>query len=362
MFQKVNAQSDISNLFRSGGDLNQVAKGYVKPLGIGFATGMGGSWYNTAATHHTLGFDITLKAGAIFVPTSDKTFDLTGLKNLKVTNGEKNAPSFAGSGNGVGLSLTLPDSTYNYNGTKKTIKGQKILDMQTPVGVASVIPAVCIQGSVGLPFKTELTVRYLPQTQIKNVNCNLWGVAIKHDFKQWIPVFNKLPFSLSVMLAYTKFDMDYAFTNKITPAKLVTDSATTPIIYDQLASKVDYYNNNKQGFGLSSSSFMANVIISKDLLFFTPYLGLGFSQNNFHFGFNGHYPILNGIDAQSTVNSGKVSYDVTDLNNPVQLDYNTFMPSATVGFKVKLLLLALSAQYTFQQYPSASVGVGLGFR
>ena len=355
--QKVGAQNDLSSVFSTAGDLNKITSGYIKPLGIGFATGIGSSWYNTASTHHTLGFDISIKAGAILVPTSDQTFDLTGLdKNLKVANNATTAPSFAGSGDGVGLSLYSSSSTVG----STTYKGQKLIDMKTPKGISNIIPTICLQGSVGLPFKTELSLRYLPETKYKGMSCSLWGIGIKHDIKQWIPVVNKLPFSLSLMVAYTKFNLDYNFDKSIVPANLIdTISTNTSLVYQ---TPVVYDKNNKEGFGLTSTSFMANVIISKDLLFFTPYLGLGFSQNNFNFGFNGHFPTLNGIDSVKTLSNKKLSYDVKDLNNPIQLAYNTFMPNATVGFKIKLLLLALSAQYTFQQYPSASVSVGLGLR
>jgi len=356
--QKVRAQGDISNVFKAGGDLNQVATGYIKPLGVGFATGMGSNWYSTASTHKTLGFDITVKAGAIFVPTSDQTFDLTTLsKNLVPDGGAKTAPTFAGSGKGVGLTLYSPSTTIN--GT--SIGPQKLTSLTTPDGVSNIFPTVCVQGSIGLPLKTELTVRYLPKLPLQSVNCSLWGVGIKHDIKQWIPGISLLPFSLSVMAAYTKFDMDYSFDNKITPALLTNN----PTELDAAAKSIVYSNSN-QGFGISSTSLMANVLISKDLLFFTPYLGLGFSQNNFHFGFNGDYPYLSSINQPKTIATTTtprtVVYNVSNLNNPVQLDYNTFMPGATVGFKLNFVILHINAQYTFQQYPVASLGLGLGIR
>ncbi len=356
--QKGNAQGDISNLFKAGGDLNQVASGYIKPLGIGFATGMGSNWYSTGSTHRTLGFDITVKAGALFVPTSDQTFDLTKLSsNLKVDNNATTAPTFAGSGKGVGLTLYSPSTTIN--GTPYA--PQKLTTLTTPDGVSKILPTLCVQGSIGLPLKTELTVRFLPKLPLQNINCSLWGVGIKHDIKQWIPGISLLPFSLSVMAAYTKFNMDYSFDNKITPALL----SSNPIELDATAKLIDY-NKSNQGFGMSSSSFMANVIISKDLLFFTPYLGVGFNQNNFHFGFSGDYPYLNSINQTKTIATTTtphtVVYNVSNLNNPVNVDYNTFMPGATVGFKLNFVVLHINAQYTFQQYPVASLGLGLGIR
>ena len=77
------AQDDITSLFKGGvTDLNTLANGYLKPMGTGFAANLGSNWYNTAAPHKLLGFDLTIGAGIAMVPTVDQTFSVKGLTNL----------------------------------------------------------------------------------------------------------------------------------------------------------------------------------------------------------------------------------------------------------------------------------------
>lgn len=349
------SNNDLSKLFRVGfSDLETVATGYVKPVGVGFAAGMGGNWYNTANTHDVLGFEINLNAGALFVPDKDKTFSLLGLKKLQTVDPTKTtAPSFSGSGSGTDVAIYQNDTTI----AGKFIPKTAIAKFTTPDGVAGIIPALCVQGTIGLPKGTDLTIRFLPKAEIGGVNGSLWGVGVKHNIKQWIPGLDEVPFSLSVMLGYTKFNLDYSFESKdrVYPWTLVNDTSKIGLSYP---SGSDYAG---QGFKINTSSLMANVIVSKTLLFFTPFLGLGFNQNNFKFNFKGDFPVL--TDAVISGSTTKpLTYKVENLKDPIQLDYKTFMPNATLGFKLKFGIVGLHAQYTFQEYPYASGGLNFGFR
>jgi hypothetical protein len=137
------AQSDISDLFKSGvNDLQTLANGYIKPFGYGFSAGLGNNWYNTAATHKVLGFDITVGASGVFTPSSDKTFSLSGLQKLTAVNSsDKTAPTFGGKGDGVDLILRQ-----TVNGTSQTIT-----QFRTPKGVSRVTPVPSFQVTLGLP-------------------------------------------------------------------------------------------------------------------------------------------------------------------------------------------------------------------
>ncbi len=351
---RANAQNDLTKLFLSGADdLEKVATGYIKPVGLGFAAGMGGSWYNTAANHSTLGFDVTLGSGILIVPNKDRSFSLSGLKYLTPKNGATSAPSFSGSGDGVDLQLKSPNDTVNGIPTG----GKVLANFATPQGVSKILPSICLQGTIGLPKGFDLSVRYLPQTTIGGVSGGLWGIGVKHDIKQWFPVIKKLPISLSVMVGYTRFNLSNTFDkeDRVDPNALINSGAASLYI-----SPADNYDN--QGFELKSDSYMANVIVSKNFVFFTPYLGLGFTQNNFRFNFKGNFPTLGDPKYDPTaINS--IRYDVVPLVDPIKLDYKSFMPNATVGFRLKFLgIVTFNAQYTFQEYSAASVGLGFGFR
>jgi hypothetical protein len=364
------AQGDIATLFKSGvTDLNTVLNGYMKPMGTGFAANLGSNWYNTGAPHKLLGFDLTIGFGAAMAPTADQTFSLLGLKNLKPIGSETTAPSFAGTGKkGVDLQLLQP-ATLTVGG--QTIAnphgGEKITSFTTPPGVLNLIPGVSGQLGLGLPFGTQIMVRFVPTVTASGFKMGLWGIGIQHNFKQWIPVVKDLPFDASIVIGYTKLTVGYDFApaDMITPDKLV-DASVGYISPVGIA-----FNNQK--IKLTSNALTANVVVSKKLLFFTPYLGFGFTSSKFDLGFKGNYPVVGDPYVKLVTVGGQQVPDVTDPNNgklqitnmvdPIDLNYKNMMPNLTVGFRLKILwVLAFHAQYTLQKYPIISGGFGINFR
>jgi hypothetical protein len=205
------------------------------------------------------------------------------------------------------------------------------------------------QITIGLPLGNDLSFRFVPTINNNNFKVGLWGIGLKHNIKQWIPGVKLLPFDAAVMVGYTHVNFNYTFKNPITPDDLVSN----PDMINE-PSDVSIYNN--QGMRLTSSALMANLIVSKRLLFFTPYLGLGVISSNFNFNFTGDYPELG---AQNS--NGK--FDIKTLVNPIPLHYSSFSPGLTLGFRLKILwVLAFHAQYTLQKYSTASVGFGINIR
>ncbi len=371
----VNAQSDISEIFKAGdADLNTVANGYLKPAGNSFSAGLGTNWYNTAEVHKPFGFDLTFGAGVVLAPTEDQTFRIDGLTNLKPSvAGATVAPTFVGSGDGQKLDLLLnqpqylstgaPNPLWN-NGTGKML----ITSFTTPGSISKFIPTASAQMTIGLPFINDVTVRFVPTVEYSGFKISMWGVGIKHNFKQWIPVVKALPFDAAMMLSYSKFDLKYAFptSSQIKPNMLVGSSFTyTP-------TTTEY---STQGMNINADALMANIIVSKKLLFFTPYVGFGVTKTNFTLKMEGNYPVLgNPIMEEKTIGgtkymvpkvdaAGKPYVEIKDMTDPINIQSSEVMPNATVGFRLKLLfILTFHAQYTMQKYPTASAGFGIAIR
>lgn len=366
-FSIVNAQNDISNIFKAGvADLNTVAEGYLKPAGNSFSAGLGTDWYNTAAVHKPWGFDLTFGVGAIQAPASDQTFSLTGLTNLKPTvAGTTTAPTFMGKGDGVELNLYQPQ--YLSNGNANPLYGQKIVSFTTPSGVSKYVPAASIQFTLGIPYINDVSIRLVPKVTVSGFGASMWGIGIKHNIKQWIPVVKDLPFDAAVVLAYSKFDMNYAFSadNQITPDKLVSGGVTTQA--DPNTSSNDY---TTQGMKISATAKTANLVFSKKFLFITPYVGFGFTSTNFDLSMTGNYPTL-GDPVTTTIagqtvpvlnGNGKPIMKITNITNPINFSPSETMANATLGLQLKLAILTIHAQYAFQKYPVASVGFGFSVR
>jgi len=366
-FSMLDAQNDISNLFKAGVvDLNKVAEGYLKPAGNSFSAGLGTNWYNTAAVHKAWGFDVTFGVGAVQSPTSDQTFSLSGLTNLKPTvAGTTSAPTFTGKGNGVELNLYQPQTLSN--GQANPLAGQKIVSFTTPSGVSQYVPTASIQVTVGIPYINDVSIRLVPKVSVSGFEASMWGVGIKHNFKQWIPVVKDLPFDAAVVLAYSKFDMNYGFSTnyQVTPDKLVSGGVTTQ--QDQPVSST-YYST--QGMKVSATATTANLVFSKKIAFITPYVGFGITSTNFDLSMTGNYPTL-GDPVTTTVlgqtvpllnANGKPIMKIINITNPINFSPSESMTNATLGLRLKLAVITIHAQYAFQKYPVASAGFGISIR
>jgi hypothetical protein len=353
------AQDDITNIFKSGiADLNTVAKGYLTPAGNAFAAGMGSNWYNTAETHKVLGFDIKIGANVTISPISDQSFSLTGLTNLKANDPSiTEAPSFTGKGDGVQLNLMQPQ--YLSDGTTENPLYKNgtgvITSFTSPSGISRYVPSASVQLTVGLPFKNDLMVRFVPTVKTNGVEVSLWGVGVKNNFIKLIPGLKLLPFDASVLIAYNQLDLKYAFpaSDRITPEDLVGED----VEYISDPNSNDY---STQGMKLSATSLTANIIVSKKFLLLTPYVGFGFTKTSFDLKMTGNYPTLG-----DPVNTGNNTYKMQIINetDPIDVSSNQVMPGATVGLRFKVLFIfTANAQYTFQKYPTASIGFAIGMR
>jgi hypothetical protein len=126
---------------------------------------------------------------------------------------------------------------------------------------------------------------------------------------------------------------------------------------------------------ISADAMMANIILSKKLLFITPYLGFGVTKTNFTLKMAGNYPLLgNPIMVDKYIGSVKYSVpevdatnkpyvEIKDMTDPINITSSELMPNVTFGLRLKVMwILTVHAQYTMQKYPTASVGFGLAIR
>jgi len=349
----LSAQNEISDIFKSGlTDLNTVANGYLKPAGNSLAAGLGSNWYNTAAVHKAWGFDLTVGASVVMAPQSDGTFDISGLTNLKPTiAGTTLAPTFTGKGDGVGLTLYQPSKLSN--GSNNPLSGQEIVSFTTPKGVSKYIPAPTLQLTIGVPVINDVSIRWMPTVKVSNAEASLWGIGIKHNFKQWIPGIKLLPFDASVLVAYTQLNVKYGFpaSAQITPDQLVSNG----LGYVPDPNLNDY---STQGMQMTAKSFTAGLIVSKTLLFFTPYVGVGISKTNFNLDLVGNYPTLGDPVASGST----YKMQIKNVGDPVKVTGAETMPNATFGFRLKFAVISIHAQYVAQKYATASAGFGITFR
>jgi len=284
-------------------DGKKLIKAYISPLGNSLGAALNNGWYNTAKPHKLGGFDITVTANIVMIPNNAKIFNITESNENTFSGGE--TPTILGSGDGVQVTYAGESS-----------------DMPKGLNIP-IIPLPMLQGGIGLIKGTELDFRYMPELKIGSAGkVGLFGVGLKHDILQWIPIVDKIPIDISIQAGYTKLSSEI---------KLIDPTAT---ISPQA--------------NLDVSATTVNLILSKKLLMFTPYLGLGYNSTQTTFNVKGNY------------NVAGLAIDVSDLT---EIDFgsnNNFR--ANIGFRFNITVLALQANYTFSEYPTATIGAGISLR
>lgn len=318
--------SDFDQIVESGlGDANTYLKNYMNPFAASLGNGLANGWYNTAKPHKTLGFDLTVNANFAIIPSADSQFDFNNdtYNNIRLVNPDENMlPTFTGGETTAQLEIfgerEIDGEPYTYEEQIAAPDGFGLDELPGPLAV----PTPTIQLGVGIVKNTDLIIRYTPEINVDGLSFQSFGFGVKHDFKQWIPGMKLLPFDLSALVGYNKISTTY---------------------------QINEANGQFAEFGSSATTIQA--IISKKLLFFTPYAGLGVNIVNSNFAMKGAYE-FEGDGETYTV------------NDPINIAFDgSGGPRFTAGFRLKILwALALNVDYTIQKYNTLSIGFGLNIR
>ena len=282
-------------------------RSYISPLTISLGTALNNGWYNTAKPHKLGGFDVTFTANFVLIPDEAKTFNITEQGFTYFTGGET-ATIFGEDGGEI---------TYTDGG------GEESSTM--PPGLAiPIIPIPMLQAGIGLIKGSEINIRYFPKKEISAGEVSLFGIGVKHDVLQWLPIVDKIPLTVSVQAGYTQLDYK---------KKPILDGRTAEL-------------------NLSATTF--NLILSKKLLMFTPYVGVGYNSTGSSFIIDDFFRI------GGTTPSMSPNFDFDEVEEVELESYNE--PRINVGFRFNITVLALQANYTFSKYPVATLGAGISLR
>jgi hypothetical protein len=333
-----NAQDSFAGLIKSSpADATKLLNAYGMPLFKGLGVDQNSGWNNTARTKKLLRFDLRFTGSATFISSGDKTFDVTkiGLSDhLRPANPSQTiAPTFGGQKN-EGPLLNIYDD-----------QGRKVGSFNTPQGLISVIPAPQLQVTVGLPQNTDITVRAMPTVKVSNDvgSISMIGFGLKHDIMQDIAgktADELIPFDLAVAIGYSHL-------NLTRPITVNPDEGTQPANSQQ---STDFSNQHIAG---NFNSFMGQVIISKKILAFTPFLAVGYNTTHANVTAVGNYPVTSGY----TLNGPTY----TTFNNPISISESVISGArADIGFQLNFGFFRLYASYSQAQYKSVNAGIGFG--
>jgi len=326
------AQDDLNKLLNESVDDGEKLIGaYVEPLMKGLSSGLNQGWYNTAKPHKIAGFDLTITVNAMKVPDNQLFFDPSklGLEKIELNPNKALSPDAPLVPTIIGPDRAATFRLKGDNSGQSNFEGPEGLNFKKNIG-ANVIPLPMVHLGFGLPKGTDIKFRYMPTIDLgDNSNVGMFGIGIMHDIKQWIPGIKNMPFDLSGFVGYTKFKLNASFDD--------------PNV-----------QNGRGKFEMNGTTIQA--LISKKISVLTVYGGLGYNIAKSNLAMLGKYTIDDDPNQDGNKNDAVV---VTD---PVNLNFAASGPRATAGFRLKLAIFTLHADYTLQKYSCLTFGFGFCVR
>ncbi len=341
---------DFGEILSAGlDDANTYLENYAAPALNSFGNGMAGGWYNTAQTHKKLGVDLTISLNMAAIPDADKMFRFAeaGFTKMQLSgDADGMIPTLVGGDPEAGSEIFIPANTsLQYGGETILLENEVRFPVAQgfsldDVPVITGVPTPTFNLGIGLIKNTDLKLRLVPEQQFDDVSFKMFGIGVMHDIKQWIPGMKALPFDLSGFFGTTKLTS----TMGLTVDHVDSDGTTT----------TTFTGDGTAEFKTSATTIQ--VLASKKLAIFTPYIGIGVNMVKSSFDVLGDY--------EYTVENSATSEDQQiNFSDPVSLEFTgAGGPRATIGGRLKLAILTLHFDYTVQKYNTVSAGIGISVR
>ena len=283
----------------------KLIEAYFTPMAESFGAGLNNGWYNTAKPHSLGGFDVTFTLNTVIIPNTAETFNIGNDFKGVFTSTKNEAATIFGSEDGTAMTYNNSDG------------GGTLIDFTMPGGFKTpIMPLPMIQAGIGLIKNTAIDIRYMPMLNVgDNINVNLFGIGLKHDLLQWIPgVGDAIPMSLSLQGGYTSLNTEL----KVAGQKVSLNTKATTI----------------------------NLVASKKILMLTGYAGVGYNSATTTFA------------ADANFNLDGIQFDET-----VEIDFKSIKKLRTnIGLRLNIAVVTIQADYTFAEYPTATLGLGVSLR
>jgi hypothetical protein len=334
----VQAQELESILIAAAGDANDLTERYIEPALKGLVYSLNNGWATTAKTHDKFGFDIIIGGNLSFVPDAQKNFlfDPNDYKYLTLPSGGTTMlPTvMSEDSNQRILDVRVPvgDGTY------------KVAEFEMPGGItedvpASAVPAPMIQVGLGLPTRTDVKLRFVPNLEYgDSVKAGMFGLGIQHDLTQYFGPLDKLPLSVSGLVAYSNMNVNY-FINDDNDLDDVT------------------VTNGEAEFKLNT--FTIEALGSLDFKFITLYAALGYGTGGASIKLLGDYELEYDLEDEAGNSLGTVTETISD---PLNIKANNGSVKGTLGARLNLSVFKIFANYTFQEYGTLGAGIAVSVR
>ncbi|MGK0253989.1 MAG: hypothetical protein ACI9OE_001474 [Mariniflexile sp.] len=320
------AQNDLDVLLAAGvEDAQRFANDYLAPGTNGLMHSMNASWFNTADAKPLGGFEISIIVNATSVKKENKSF----LMNTSLYNNVQFAQGPSSQTVASVLGTNKPDVVVEIT-YDDPIFGNQTQEITLPTGLAeaniNLLPTAFIQGALGLSKGLEIKARFVPKIKTDDVDLSMYGAGLQAEFTKWLPADKLLPVAISGLIAYTRLDATYNFTN---------------------SSGIEGENQKLEN---ATNTWLFQLIASTKLPVINFYGGIGYIKGTSDSDLLGTYRVSNGLLTSS------------DIVDPFSVSSDVSSVRGTIGTKLKLGFFRLNAEYHLSEFNAFSVGINFGFR
>ncbi len=333
----VKSQNLESILLASKDDANKLFNNYLEPAVQSLMYGMNNGWYHTAKTHKKLGFDISIGFSAAIAPSEKEFFQFIASDYSDFTSvvGNGKIPTVLGEDTQTTVNIIIPENSLEDPNGNPITHPQLSTSFQMPGGIGNDLPlnaapTPTIQVGVGLPFSTDLKVRFVPKVGSDDIKGQLFGLGLQHNLMQYLGPLDKLPLNVSILGAFTNMTVEY-----------------------DIQARLSSGANQKAEFKLQTYTIQA--VASLDFPVISLYAGVGYNVGNATIKLLGDYDLTYNVDGTN------VAYPFT-LTDPINMDFDANGVRGTLGVRLNLGFFKLYGDYTLQEYNTISTGIAFSFR
>lgn len=318
-------------------DANPLLQNYFNPAMKGMMNSMNGGWATTAKVHKTLGFDITIGVNASFVPQKDRAFRFVpeDYNYLSVPSGQTQLPTLMSDKDAdarIYISVPTGDGLY------------RVASITMPGGIANklpanAVPAPTVQLGLGLPLKTDIKVRFVPKLNYHDdLDASLFGLGLQHDILQYFQPLDKLPLSVSLLGAFTNMTIGY------------------DIIDEDANDNVEVRNG---GLDFKMNTWTVQALASLDFKIITLYGGVGYNNGKTTIRMKGDYQLTYDVE---DAHGNRIGSAQESISNPINLNFEANGIRGAIGARLNLGFFKIFADYTLQEYNTATMGIAFSVR
>lgn len=332
----LHAQGIGNILIAAGDDAKTLTQNYMDPGLKCLVYSLNSGWATTAKTHSKFGFDVTIGASFSFVPRNEQEFlfdsnDYEFLTLPAASSGMLPTVMSEDSQQSI-LDVRVPDGNGAF----------KVASIKMPGGIAedlpaNSVPAPLIQLGFGLPTRTDVKFRIVPNMEYGDkVKAGVLGIGLQHDFTQYMGFVDSLPLSISGLIAFSNMNVTY---------KIDDDSDNVTL------------TNGEGAFNLNT--FAIEVLGSLDFPFITLLAGIGYGVGSSSLELKGVYELRYELEDNSGNSLGNVSETIID---PINLETNNASIRARLGGSFNLSVFKIFIDYTLQEYSTFTGGIAVSVR